>query len=156
MKSRTSIFRRIKTRYVVLFLVVVLLMLIFVPGASAEETSSGGHYHTVHWGETLSGIARYYGTSVHAIASANHIVNPHRIYAGSVLYIPYGYGPPPGHHPPPHHPPHYGCRTYHYVTWGDTLNKIAAWYGVSPWKIAQANGIYNLDLIYRGTKLCIP
>lgn len=49
------------------------------------------HYR-VRRGDTLSGIARRYGTSVQALAWANHLRNPHRIYAGQVLYIPaHGY-----------------------------------------------------------------
>ncbi len=47
------------------------------------------YYHTVQWGQTLSGIAWYYGTTVQAIMYANpSITNPNLIYAGQVLCIP--------------------------------------------------------------------
>ncbi len=53
-----------------------------VPGACR-------YYHTVRWGQTLSGIAWYYGTTVQAIMYANpSITNPNLIYAGQVLCIP--------------------------------------------------------------------
>ncbi len=52
----------------------------------------GGVHHRVHRGETLSSIAYRYGTSVWAIARANNLYNPNRIYTGQVLYIPYGGG----------------------------------------------------------------
>ncbi len=54
------------------------------------------YYHTVQWGQTLSGIAWYYGTTVQAIMYANpSITNPNLIYAGQVLCIPSGYYAPP-------------------------------------------------------------
>jgi LysM repeat protein len=47
-----------------------------------------GRYHTVRYGQTLSGIAWRYGVSMWAIASANHLANPNVIYTGQRLYIP--------------------------------------------------------------------
>jgi LysM repeat protein len=47
------------------------------------------YYHYVLWGQTLSGIAWYYGTTIQAIQSVNpSITNPNLIYAGSTLCIP--------------------------------------------------------------------
>jgi LysM repeat protein len=46
-------------------------------------------YHYVRWGQTLSGIAWSYGTTIQAIMYANPgITNPNLIYAGSTLCIP--------------------------------------------------------------------
>jgi len=42
----------------------------------------------VRWGENLTRIARYYGSTVWAIAQANGIWNPNLIYIGQTLYIP--------------------------------------------------------------------
>ncbi|MBU0493103.1 MAG: LysM peptidoglycan-binding domain-containing protein [Chloroflexi bacterium] len=84
-----------------------------------------------------------YGVSYWAIAQANGIANPSRIYAGTWLYIPYG---PPG-------PP--GPRVY-VVRYGDTLSRIAQWYGTTVWAICQANNIWNPNLIYVGQRLIIP
>lgn len=49
-------------------------------------------WHTVRFGETLSGIARWYGVSVQSIMSANGISNPNRIFVGQQLCIPAGGG----------------------------------------------------------------
>jgi LysM repeat protein len=49
-----------------------------------------------------------------------------------------------------------GCRAYHTVCYGDTLNKIAAWNGTSVWAILGVNEIPNADMIYPGQALCIP
>lgn len=138
--------------FAAVFLLLLLLVLALAPQAEAESASSSttGFNYTVQWGDTLSSIAVRYGTTVSAIAQANSIVNPNLIYAGQVLWIPTGYQPPVAT------PTLAQCRAYHIVTWGDTLNKLGAWYGVSPWAIAQANQIYNLNLIYRGQTLCIP
>jgi LysM repeat protein len=47
------------------------------------------YYHYVQWGQTLSGISWYYGTTIQAIMYANpSITNPNLIYAGSTLCIP--------------------------------------------------------------------
>jgi LysM repeat protein len=47
------------------------------------------YYHYVQWGQTLSGIAWYYGTTIQAIMYVNpFITNPNLIYAGSTLCIP--------------------------------------------------------------------
>ena len=137
--------------FIALALLLILLLLAFVPQVDAEAMSlSTGFYYTVQWGDTLSSIAVRYGTTVYAISQANGIVNPNLIYAGQVLWIPTGYQPPTVT------PPVVQCRAYHTVNWGETLYRIGAWYGVSPWAIAQANRIYNLNLIYSGQTLCIP
>ena len=47
------------------------------------------YYHYVQWGQTLSGIAWYYRTTIQAIMYVNpSITNPNLIYAGSTLCIP--------------------------------------------------------------------
>lgn len=50
----------------------------------------------------------------------------------------------------------HGGSDYHRVQRGETLSQIAYYYGVSPWAIAQANHIYNLNRIYVGQLLHIP
>jgi LysM repeat protein len=74
----------------------------------------GGVYHTVRYGETVSSIARMYGSSVWAITQANNLYNPNYIYSGQVLYVPYagGYGGcnpgcGSGYYPQPEQPIYY-------------------------------------------------
>lgn len=54
---------------------------------STSATSSEKVYHTVQRGETLSGIARKYGTSYMKIAIMNGIINPNIIFAGQKLRV---------------------------------------------------------------------
>jgi spore germination protein len=44
--------------------------------------------HVVCRGDTVYSIARRYGSTVQAIAHANHLWNPSLIWAGQRLYIP--------------------------------------------------------------------
>jgi LysM repeat protein len=57
-------------------------------GSGYWHGKGGGFYYTVRWGDTLSSIAWRYGVSPWAIAHANKLHNPNRIYAGQALYIP--------------------------------------------------------------------
>lgn len=48
-----------------------------------------GFLYTIKRGDTLYSIAARYGWSVAYLASVNHIANPNRIVAGTVILIPY-------------------------------------------------------------------
>ncbi|MBW5445871.1 LysM peptidoglycan-binding domain-containing protein [Cohnella sp. CFH 77786] len=50
--------------------------------------SGGGQQYVVKKGDTLSAIARQFGTTVDAIAKANNIANVNLIYTGQRLTIP--------------------------------------------------------------------
>ena len=56
--------------------------------ASAAPAPAAERVHVVDHGEHLTGIARRYGVAISAIAGANGISNPSRIYAGQRLLIP--------------------------------------------------------------------
>ena len=45
---------------------------------------------------------------------------------------------------------------YHVVRPGQTLSGIASMYGVSAWSLANANGVWNWNLVYAGQVLTIP
>jgi LysM repeat protein len=49
---------------------------------------SAPRYHVVSYGETLSSIARQYGTTVWAIVVRNNLANANYIYSGQTLVIP--------------------------------------------------------------------
>jgi membrane-bound lytic murein transglycosylase D len=100
--------------------------------------------HTVRTGESLSVIARKYGTSVTTIAQANGIKNYHRIKAGQVLTIPYGDGAPLPENP-----------GVHVVRRGETLTSVAHRYGLRVNDIAAWNDLRSRDLIYPGQKLIV-
>lgn len=120
-------------------LAIVVLMLLWVPYSAA----AGGCAHVVQRGETLTGIARCYGTSVWAIAQANGLTNLNYIRVGQRLVIPTCDGG------------HWWGRT-HVVQSGETLTRIARWYGTSVWAIAWMNGLTNTNYIRVGQRLLIP
>lgn len=131
-----------KRSFLAMGLVLVLISVLVIP-AHAAPPKSGPVYHRVRWGENLTRIAWRYGTTVWSIVQLNGISDPNRIYAGQVLLIYPGTG-------------YYYPYTVYVVRWGDTLTSIAWRFGTSPWAIAQANGIYNLNYIYAGQRLIIP
>ncbi len=131
-------------RKMILALCVLALSLALVgPAFAAPQRYGLPTWHLVYPGETLFSIGRLYGVNPWEIASANNLPDPDKIYAGQYLYIPaISYQPWPG--------------KLHYVQVGETLHSIGRIYGVSPWSIAAANGIYNLNYIYAGQRLYIP
>jgi putative chitinase len=141
-------------RKVLLVLVLVLLLqLALVPASSAAPPSSAGFWHRVKHGETLFSIGRMYHVNPYTICHANGLRNCNHIYSGQALWIPRAYGPQP---PKPPHPGKCSCADYHTVKYGQTLYSIGRHYGVSPHAIARCNGIYNMNKIYAGQRLCIP
>jgi len=62
--------------------------LIVPKGVTPTPTPTGQVVYVVEWGDTLWEIARRYGTTVDAIAAANHIPDPDLIYVGQRLVIP--------------------------------------------------------------------
>ena len=62
-----------------------------IPGAAGSSgtggTTASGGVHVVRAGENLSSIAARYGTSAAALARANNLANPNRIYVGQRLTI---------------------------------------------------------------------
>jgi LysM repeat protein len=121
-----------------------LLLSMGTQAAWAAPVEASSLTHVVRPGENLYRIALRYGTTVRAIAAANHIYNPNRIYVGQRLIIPSGSAPI------------YGGRTIYVVRRGDTLSRIACRYGVSMWAIVRANGLRNPNYIYAGQRLVIP
>jgi LysM repeat protein len=101
--------------------------------------------HRVSRGETLSGIARAYGTSISAITSVNDIRNANRIRTGSYIVIPIG--------PGADNIAGYGgaSETISYrVCRGDTISSIAKKYGKSTRDVLRWNGLAWNSRIYPG------
>lgn len=97
--------------------------------------------YTVRQGNTLFGIAQFFGTTVENILRYNNIQDPNRIFVGQTLVIPTGEEEVGG---------------YKYVTRpGDTLWSIAQRYGTTVESIKAKNGIANPNIIYPGTILIL-
>jgi LysM repeat protein len=118
---------------------------LWIPSTSGGSPSST--IYIVQRGDTLSSIARRFGTTYQALAALNGLRYPYTIYVGQRLVISGSGAPWPA--PPP------SSKVY-IVQRGDTLYSIALRYGTTPWAIAAANRLWNLNLIYVGQRLIIP
>ncbi len=107
--------------------------------------------YRVRFGDTLSGIANRYGTTVDTLTRLNGIRNPNRIYVGQIIRIPLrssassGTSGTAGTNQP----------TYYVVRRGDTLSGIAYRFGTTYQRLMQLNGIRNPNRIYAGQRLRI-
>jgi LysM repeat protein len=132
--------------------VIYVGQVLWIPAGSGGGGGGGGCAQTyiVQPGDTLSGIARWFGVSVHKLAAVNGIANPSHIYAGQRLCIPAG----GGWHPQPPPPPA-TCGQYYTVRPGDNLSRIARWCGTTVQSLVYLNGIANPSVIYVGQVLRI-
>ncbi|MBX2998506.1 MAG: LysM peptidoglycan-binding domain-containing protein [Caldilineaceae bacterium] len=142
-------------RLIIAGIIAVLLVVGLVPAytfaAPAESSSAAptqsGFYYTVQRGDTLYSIARRYGTTATAIASANGIANINHIRVGQRLTIP---GYTVGSTPWPVDSTHYVVRA------GDSLSVLARRFNTTVQAIARANGIADTSHIRVGQRLIIP
>ena len=119
--------------------------------AQASATSPAAS-HTVVTGDTVSGIARSYGTTASAIVSANGLDSRAFIRAGQVLTIPSGQSPSV---PAQASAPTVGGSS-HTVVAGDTVSGIARAYGTTQSAVVSANGLDTRGFIRAGQTLAIP
>lgn len=109
------------------------------PAKSSKKTVT----YTVKKGDTLSAIAKKYGTTWQAIAKENNLSNPNYIKVGQKLKI-------PGSEKKEE------TKTMTYkVKKGDTLSAIAKKYGTTWQAIAKENNLSNPNYIKIGQKLKI-
>ncbi|MCP4572114.1 MAG: LysM peptidoglycan-binding domain-containing protein [bacterium] len=114
--------------------------------------------HQVRRGETLSGIAERWGTSVRDIAALNGRADVHVIHPGDQLLIPIPadladkarrHAAEKGHYVPPA-----GYQRVSYkVKSGDTLGRVAQSLGVTVTHLRKVNNIHGTNLIHPGQRL---
>jgi LysM repeat protein len=132
--------------------------------SAASSAASPAHrgqplLHRVAYGETLTGIAARYGTTIDALVIRNHLADASRIYAGQVLRIrthhqarrAHGGSQPSGGSSRPAH-----REIIHIVRAGETLSGIAVRYRVTVDAIAAANRLANPSFIRTGQQLRVP
>ena len=103
--------------------------------STSQAVPSEDVKYTVVRGDTLSKIARQFGTTVSSLVELNNIINPDLIYPGQILIIKKGQSSSP---------------VYYTVKKGDTLSEIAEMYHTTVSKLSGINNIRNINLIYVG------
>ena len=121
---------------------------------NGTSTSTGGtSYYTVKSGDTLSGIANNYQTTVNTLARLNNLANPNLIYVGQRLLVQQAATPSQSQTTTP------ATSTTTAATYtvkaGDTLGQIAANHQTSVNQLVQLNKLTNPNLIYVGQVLTI-
>jgi LysM repeat protein len=119
-----------------------------VLAALVTAGSPGWGLYRIQRGDTLSGIAARYHTTVARLVQVNRLPgNGNFIVAGRTLKVPGGASSGGGGS---------SSRTRHTVVSGDTLSEIALHYGVGARAIARANHLPSNDLVRLGQSLYIP
>ena len=138
----------------------------------ASASAAPGSTVTVGPGMTLYSIARANNMSVSQLAAANGIKPPYSVHTGQSLRIPGGaapaetasYAEPEATAPAVPAKPfkqgpsvsNDGPAETHVVAGGETLYSLGRKYGVSPFAIADANGLPNNAQLVTGQKVKIP
>lgn len=131
--------------------------------AAADEATSGATV-TVQPGNTLYSIARANNVSVTQLARANNIQAPFAVKLGQRLTIP-GHAEAvspqvadaaPAEEAPVARPVHVKAGGSHTVASGETLYSLGRKYGVSPFAIADLNGLSHDKPLSLGQSIRIP
>jgi membrane-bound lytic murein transglycosylase D len=112
--------------------------------------------HPVRTGDTLSAIARRYGSTVAAIAQANPGMNPDLIRLGQVIVVPSLFDPAPEPAEPKAVDEIPAFESSYVVAKGDTLWGLSLKYSVPVELLASRNGLSIGSVIREGTSLRVP
>lgn len=116
--------------------------------STTTNTEASAASYTVKSGDTLSGIASQYNTTVNQIVSLNQLSNPNLIYVGQVLKLKNSQTT----NSSSSSTTATTVGTYT-VKAGDTLSAIASRYSTSSSTLASLNSLSNPNLIYVGQVL---
>lgn len=132
----------------------LLLLLLFLIPTTAVRADSPTHI--VAYGETLYSIARQYGISPQALASANGMTTSDWVYAGQRLTIPGTTNDTGAAVSAPVSVAQKSPSGIYLVRAGDTLYSLSRKFGVSVDALAGANDLPPNGFLYTGYQLKIP
>jgi membrane-bound lytic murein transglycosylase D len=141
--------------------------LLKVPAASAQAVRAAiadrsaellrYSLHSVRSGDTLSSIARNYGSTMSAIIQSNPGINPDLIRLGQVIVVPALFDvPPPSSKPAEAEDEGPAFDSTYVVAKGDTLWSLSLKYSVQVELLAARNGLSVGGVIREGTSLRVP
>jgi membrane-bound lytic murein transglycosylase D len=114
-------------------------------------------WYTVRRGDTLSGVALRFGTTLRSIKAYNNIGRRNRIYIGQVLQLPKGRSQPivrlASYNPQT--PQNYSLVSYR-VRRNDNLSKIAKRFRTNARHLTKINNIKNPNSLYPGQRIKVP
>ena len=116
---------------------------------SSFQYAAASEVHIVQPGETLSEIAKQYGTTVASLRQLNSLQDANFVWYGQRLVIDQGGSVIA-------EPQLAGGYQLYRVKAGDSLSKLARRYGLSVTQLAQINGISPLRWLYSGQQLRLP
>ena len=125
------------------------------PAAPVAAPAPATTTHTVVAGDTVSALAKRYGTTVSAIVAANGLDARAFIRVGQVLTVSGGATPAPATSAPAS-APSTGTAATHTVVSGDTVSALANRYGTTVAAIVSANGLDSRAFIRVGQVLAVP
>nr|WP_252895013.1 LysM peptidoglycan-binding domain-containing protein [Liquorilactobacillus satsumensis] len=124
--------------------------------SSSSTSSTSKKTYTVKSGDTLTSIAKTYGTTVSKIASLNSISNTNYIYIGEELTVSgSSTSSSSSTNSATTTSSSNSTGTTYTVKSGDTLSGIASTYGTTVSKLASLNSISNTNYLYVGQKLTV-
>ena len=125
-----------------------------IPKKALYSRQLRSKFYTVRRGDTLSGLALRFRTSVSSLRANNTIRRGNRIYIGQVLQLPKGKSKPSIRYA------NYAPKNYTLVSYrirkNDNLSKIAKRFNTNTRFLAKINHIKNPNSLYPGQRIKIP
>ena len=125
-----------------------------IPKKALYSKQLRSKFYTVRRGDTLSGLALRFRTSVRSLRANNTIRRGNRIYIGQVLQLPKGKSKPSIRYV------NYAPKNYTLVSYRirkhDNLSKIAKRFNTNTRFLAKINHIKNPNSLYPGQRIKIP
>ncbi len=117
-------------------------------------------YYTVRRGDTLSGVALRFGTSIRSLKAYNSIGRRNRIYIGQVLQLPKGKGRSQEVSKPTFRLANYTPDNHSLVSYrvrrNDNLSTIAKRFRTDARYLVEINKIKNPNSLYPGQRIKVP